>query len=106
MDGWMDGWQAPRLAGWGASDELDKSHARPAQGHRRRALALQILRGILVKVPLPCGALALQILRVILVTVPPPVPWLCSAGAPDLEGDPCHGAAAPPVVMERWRSRS
>ena len=52
------------------------------------------------------AAVALQILRVILVTVPPPPLWLWSAGAPDLEGDPCHGAAAPPVVMERWRWRS
>ena len=62
------------------------------------ALALQILGAILVKVPPPpcgCGALALQILTVILVMVPPPPLWLWSAGAPDSEGDPCDGAAAP-----------
>ena len=66
---------------------------------------LQILRAILVKVPPSCGygAMALQILGVILSKVPPPL-WLWSAGAPDPDGDPCHGAAAPPVVVERWSS--
>ena len=81
--------------------------------------------------PCGCGALALQILRAILVERPPSPPvvvgwlwgagapdsggdpcqgaaaplWLWSAGAPDPDRDPCHGAAAPPVVVERWRWR-
>ena len=82
--------------------------------------------------PCGCGALALQILRAILVERPPPPPvvvgWLWGAGAPDPDRDPCQGAAAPlwlwsagapdpegdprgapsapPVGVERWRSRS
>ena len=72
------------------------------------ALALQILRGILVKVPPPpcgCGALALQVLMVILVMVVPPP---CGYGALALEilRGILVNVPPPPVVVERWRSRS
>ena len=90
-------------------DALDRSRARPAQGHRRRALALQILRGILVNVPPPplwlwsAGAGDLE--GHPRQGAAPPL-WLWNAGAPDPDRDSCQGAAAPPVVMERWCSRS